>query len=250
MRKAFFDGPQPPAMQFMLTKGPLPEDAEVAVILGLHPTLGGPFKLVYLFRQYRCVHVYECVSHARQWWFCLHLSTNHKFALRYLQPSFEYRLNPLPDWWKQGAGSPYPKGVGEHLRADIISGPGFASINSPSAAIIRDAAHALNLSGGRETFVPAHLLYGMIPHALLDTHRFWQDETPAGYTNRKRLRGYPQATGAETLLVADIYGSDSINITGRPERVVRVESRKFSSAKEEFEMHAKVAAKIEALQVP
>ena len=46
VRKAFFDGPNPPAMQFMLPERPLPDDAEVAVLLGLHQKIGGPFKLV------------------------------------------------------------------------------------------------------------------------------------------------------------------------------------------------------------
>ena len=48
----------------------------VAVLLGLHPKLGGPYKLVYLFRRLRCVHVYECLSQARRWWWSLHLATD------------------------------------------------------------------------------------------------------------------------------------------------------------------------------
>ena len=156
--------------------------------------------------------------------------------------------NAASDTWSEIAGQAYPKFVGDFLRPDIIPVPG-GFVSPSSAAIIRDAAHALNLSGGRETFVPAHLLYGMIPQALLDTHRFWQDETPPGHNNRKRLRGYPQAAGCQNLLLVDIYGSDSKSITGRPERVARVESRKLTAAKIEFDRHAKVAAKIEALQV-
>ena len=35
-----------------------------------------------------------------------------------------------------------------------------------------------------ETFVPARLLYGLLPEALLDTHRFWQDQDD-------HMRGYP-----------------------------------------------------------
>lgn len=52
-RKAFFDGPMPPPMQFMMPEQPLPEDAEMAVLLGMHQHLGGPYKLVYLFRRLR-----------------------------------------------------------------------------------------------------------------------------------------------------------------------------------------------------
>jgi hypothetical protein len=35
-----------------------------------------------------------------------------------------------------------------------------------------------------ETFVPARLLYGLMPAALLETHRFWQDQ-------EDNMRGYP-----------------------------------------------------------
>ena len=45
VRKAFFDGPMPKAMQFMMPEKPLPANAEVAIILGLHQTIGGPWKL-------------------------------------------------------------------------------------------------------------------------------------------------------------------------------------------------------------
>jgi len=40
------------------------------------------------------------------------------------------------------------------------------------------------LSGGKEILVPARLLYGVIPDALLDTYHFWQDESivPLGTT--------------------------------------------------------------------
>eukprot|EP00961_Rhodomonas_salina_P142023 1912194-Rhodomonas_salina.1 len=41
VRKSFFDGPSPPPMHFMMAAGPLPDNAEVAVLLGLHPKLGG-----------------------------------------------------------------------------------------------------------------------------------------------------------------------------------------------------------------
>ena len=91
IRKAFFDGPSPPAMQFMMVGQALPASAEVAVLLGLHQRIGGPWKLVYVFRRYRCVHVYECMSHAQQWWFSLHLTSDARYCLRELQPSTAVR---------------------------------------------------------------------------------------------------------------------------------------------------------------
>lgn len=44
VRRAMFDGPNPKPMTFMMPERPLAEHAEVAVLLGLHQTLGGPYK--------------------------------------------------------------------------------------------------------------------------------------------------------------------------------------------------------------
>ena len=78
-------------MQFMMPEKALPPGAEVAVILGLHQSLGGPFKIVYVFRRLRCVHVYECVSQGRQWWFTLHLTSDNRFSLTELNQSIDRR---------------------------------------------------------------------------------------------------------------------------------------------------------------
>ena len=72
-------------MQFMMPEHALPADAEVAVLLGLHQKIGGPYKLVYLFRRLRCVHVYECLTQGREWWFSLHLTTDTRYCLRELK---------------------------------------------------------------------------------------------------------------------------------------------------------------------
>ena len=50
-------------------------------MLGLHQSLGGPFKLVYIFRRLKCVHIYECVSHGREWWYTLHMSSDVRYCL-------------------------------------------------------------------------------------------------------------------------------------------------------------------------
>jgi len=186
VRKSFFDGPQPPPMQFMMTEKATPEDAEVAVMLGLHQSLGGPWKLVYLFRRIRCVHVYECVSQGREFWFTLHLTTDHRYCLRDLQPSFADRQTQYPSWWIRGAGNPYPMGVHGYLINDI---DGISAAPSASVLIIRDTEHHLNLSGGKEVLVPSRLLYGIVPDALLDAYTFWQDESriPMGPVDYYRM---------------------------------------------------------------
>ena len=245
IRKAFFNGPMPPAMQFMMVSGPLPESVEVAVLLGLHQNLGGPFKLVYLFRHYRCVQVYECVSHARQFWYTLHFASDCRYSLRHLQPSIGDRIHPSPAWWKRGAGVPYPKGTCGKLVSNIsVDGDCYSS-----CAIIRDAAHESNLSGGREYFVPACLLYGLFPEALLDTHRFWQDETPSGTIGRRHLRGYPIESSGEHILFVNIAleTSGPCPATCLPQRTVRVERRNLAASEANFRLMQRIAGKIESL---
>ena len=249
IRKAFFSGPQPPAMQFMMAPGPLPESAEMAVLLGLHPQMGGIFKLVYIFRSYRCVQVFECVSHARQYWFVLHLSTDCRYSLRHLQPETRSLINPLPSWWQRGGGDPYPNGVSSRLCSNLISDPfgeAYASCN-----IIRDPNHELNLSGSRETLVPRCLLLGLIPEALLDSHRFWQDQlSQPVIANYRRLRGYPLET-EDYLIVVDLFNESSGPnvVTGMTERAIRVERRNFETAKLNFKAIQEIASKIELLQL-
>lgn len=91
IRQSFFDGQQPPPMQFMMPEKITPPDAEVVVLLGLHQKLGGPFKYIYIFRFLRCVHVYECVSQGREWWFSLHMTSDIRYCLREMTPDFENR---------------------------------------------------------------------------------------------------------------------------------------------------------------
>jgi hypothetical protein len=74
-------------MQFMLPTIPTPPDAEVVVLMGLHQKIGGPYKLVYLFRRLRCLHLYECVSQGREWWYTLQMTTDYRFTLREMDPS-------------------------------------------------------------------------------------------------------------------------------------------------------------------
>ena len=198
----------PPPMQFMMTEMPVPENAEVAVLLGLHQKLGGPFKLVYLFKRYKCVHVYECVSQGREWWYTLHMTTDARYCLRDMQPFTGPRQKPPPEWWERGAGSPYPMGVNGHLVNDISDPDNPAP--TLSVVVKRDAGHEDNLSGGQETLVPSRLLYGLVPECLLEQYRFWQDERvvpplarphEAGMASRggaqgyKHLRGYPVHEG-------------------------------------------------------
>ena len=76
-----------------------------------------------------------------------------------MQPSTSERSRQWEPWERHGAGDPYTD-----------EGP------TSTAVITRDWTVAENLSLGTETFMPEHLLYGVVPSALLDSHEFWQDE--------------------------------------------------------------------------
>ena len=272
VRKSFFDGPNPKPMQFMLPPTPTPEDAEVAVLLGLHQVLGGPFKLLFIFRRLRCIHVYECVSHARQWWFTLHMTTDTRYTMREMQPDTRPRKVQHPHWWIRGAGAPYPQSVQECLMNDLEDG---VSEPQNSVLIIREAQHFENLSGGREVLIPSRLLYGTLPQALLDAYRFWQDESICprdmidsggaqavhGY---KRLLGYPVCSEGEYLLIVEMQCVGSFaelsattrtcnpfliqctQMPGRTVRVVRTSKKAFEAG---FKQRQRIAALLESVKL-
>lgn len=260
-------------MQFMMTEKPSSADAEVAVLLGLHQSIGGPWKLVYLFRRLRCVHVYECVSQGREWYYSLHLATDHRFALRDMQPSTHDRERQYPDWWIRGAGVPYPTSMRDYLSNDVT---GVSLQPGHSVLVVREQQHVLNISGGRETLVPERFLYGVVPHALLEAYRFWEDESLAprgtkpddfarlsrGY---KRLLGYPVDEDGEFMIIVEFSYTGSwtdfippatgtnapqvVQCSGFPGRTVRITRRPKSIMLESFQRRQRVAAVIDSLKI-
>eukprot|EP01038_Epipyxis_sp_PR26KG_P004031 gene4031-5768_t len=273
VRKSFFDGPSPPPMQFMMTEKATPDEAEVAIILGLHQNIGGPFKLVYLFRRLRCLHIYECVSQGREWWFSLHMTTDNRYCLRDLQPSTRPRNNQYPDWWIRGAGAPYPMGVNDYLVNDI---EGTSQYPHASVIVLRETQHKLNLSGGKEKLVPSRFLFGLVPEALLTAYIFWQDESlvPRGTSmdsfgsasrGYKRLRGYPVAKDGEYIIIieftytgswqdyfAKTVGKNSGSIVesnGFPGRTINITRKLKVQVEAEFEQRKRIASTLESFKL-
>jgi thiol-disulfide isomerase/thioredoxin len=269
VRKSFFDGPRPPPMQFLMTEKPTPEDAEVVIMLGLHQNIGGPWKLVYLFRRLKCIHVYECVTQGREWFFTLHMTTDLRYSLHELSPVSEDRQVQYPDFWIRAGGNPYPRGVNGYLVNDI---DGVSPNAHASICIYREQQHPKNFSGGKERFVPARMMFGLIPDALLDAYDFWEDESklPAGVKLEpkilpmyKRLRGYPKASDGEYMIFVEFFyhGSweshreanrnspDVIQITGFPGRSVRIRRRPKVLVEEEFHQRQRLASLLESLQL-
>ena len=151
---------QPPAIKFVqqlfLPEEPLPAEATVALLVGTHPKAGGTWKEVLVYKSLGVVEVYEVMSHGRRWYRSLQYTSNAKFCLRELQPSIDDRKGMWPSWERHGAGSVY------------------AEYDDKISETITRSWDALgNLSGGTETYLPARLMYGLIPSALLDTHLFW-----------------------------------------------------------------------------
>ena len=168
---------RPFVLQLVLPEQPLHRDAEVAVLMGLHPKRGGNWKAVHVLRHLRVVHVYNVLSHGRRFYMSLEYSSDARFTLRSLQPSVKDRQHAWPAWERHGAGHPYA----EH--GDPLS-----------VVILRQADVSDNRSGSEETFIPARLLHGLLPSALLDSHRFWQD-------SKDVLRGYPKDEASTPYLL-------------------------------------------------
>jgi hypothetical protein len=304
----------------MMTEKVVSSSAEVAILVGLHQSIGGPYKLVYLFRRLRCVHVYECVSQGREWYYSLHLTTDCRYTLRDMQPSTHSRevskikyhhylsssssllssssssssalssysslsrlLNiqqQYPAWWIRGSGRPYPANLRDHLINDIDC---IAANTHLSVLIIREKQHHLNISGCREKLVPSRLLYGVVPDTLLETYRFWEDESilPRGNTKMdennikmisavgyKRMLGYPiDDNDGEYMIIIEFQNIGSwvdfiapsiemnlncthiIQSTRFPGRTIRITRRLKSIMVEAFKMKTRLAAVLESVQI-
>lgn len=141
------------------------------------------------------MHIYECISLGREYWYSLHLTTDYRYTLREMQPNGDDRKTQFPDWWIRGSGQPYPGG--DPSRNPVVYSDIAKQLRVASVVVVRDPDHPKNLSGGREVYIPERYLYGLIPQALLDAYLFWKDESLAprgagslpveGY---KRLMGY------------------------------------------------------------
>lgn len=251
VRKSFFNGPQPPPMEFLMLERPLPDHAEVAVLVGVHQALGGMAKLVYIFRRLRCVHVYQSVSHGRRFYWTLHLTTDVRYTYREMQPSFAPRYARPPQWWRRGAGQPYPPGeqLVKHMYDDIVSAPGANPMAERSVLIVRDRSHPDNLSNGLETLVPSRFLMGLVPQTLLDSYTFWCDQS--GSTTKQRLgymrmMGYPNDAEDEFIVMLEIQLQTNVEATGHlPARTVRAIRRLKVDVVKECEQKRRLAEVLE-----
>ena len=149
--------------------------------------------------------------------------------------------------------------------------------------IIREKQHHLNISGCREKLVPSRLLYGVVPDTLLETYRFWEDESilPRGNTimdensfkmisavGYKRMLGYPiDDNDGEYMIIIEFQNTGSwidfippsietnlnctqiIQSTRFPGRTIRITRRLKSIMVEAFKMKTRLAAVLESVQI-
>lgn len=170
---------KPFVLQICLPSLPLHKDAAVALLAGMHPTLGGTWKEIVVRKHSRSVEVYSVFSHGRRFLRSLEYSSDCRRSLRDMQPSLEDRRNRWPAWERHGAGHPYADSWGSPL----------------SCIISRGFENDSNLSGGRETYVPDRLLHGLLPQALLDAYTFWQSQADD-------LLGYPKTPASSMYMIS------------------------------------------------
>ena len=159
-----------------------------------------------------------------------------------------------------------------HLYNDLPGSAGstgstFAREPTNSVVVMRDASHPNNLSGGPEMYVPPRLLYGVVPHCLLEAYDFYQDETSKGDmrgNGTRKIRGYPKDEDATRTIVFVDFGAigawsmegkrggdvqHRIDITGVPGRSVRVLRRGKHNVEKEFKQLSLLASIIESAQL-
>lgn len=196
---------QPFVLEVCMPERPLPADADVACLIGIHPKNGGTWKEIFVFKTLKMVHVYNVTSHGRRFYRVLEYTTNVKHTLREMQPVLDDRKAPWPEWERHGAGHPY---------ADHWDNP-------TSCVITRGWDFEQNLSGGEETYIPPRLLYGLVPQYLLDSHMFWQDELD-------NLRGYSTDKNSvhfiyvELVDVGKVLSTRSPGTCGKIKRLLKV----------------------------
>eukprot|EP01012_Entosiphon_sulcatum_P009332 TRINITY_DN1521_c0_g2_i1.p1 TRINITY_DN1521_c0_g2~~TRINITY_DN1521_c0_g2_i1.p1 ORF type:complete len:4962 (-),score=1074.52 TRINITY_DN1521_c0_g2_i1:73-14958(-) len=165
VRLALFDDPMNP-VPIMMPDDPLPDHAVVAYLVAVHPKQGGTWKEIFVFKHFKCVHIYNVHSYGRRFYRSLWFTTDVRFTLRSLTPNTCPRLrNPPP------------------LFRFCAAGKVDGETNGTGCVVIRESTVPENLSGSEEMFIPQRLLFGILPHVLLDKYNFWQDDND-------NLRGY------------------------------------------------------------
>jgi hypothetical protein len=166
VRKVFMMGPPPWDLRMQAKR--LSKEASVAYII--HVNKDGCLKEILVYKYLKMVHIFDIIPNGRRFYRCLILSTDHRFCFHEMQSS----LSNKSSYW-----SPWSRFLA-NTEIDPLT-------NDNGCLILKGKGHDENWSGETETYVPPINLRGLLPHVLLETHHFWQDQ----YDN---LKGYPKMT--------------------------------------------------------
>eukprot|EP00397_Hematodinium_sp_SG-2012_P000007 GEMP01000007.1.p1 GENE.GEMP01000007.1~~GEMP01000007.1.p1 ORF type:complete len:5820 (+),score=1409.10 GEMP01000007.1:169-17628(+) len=187
---------------FFLPEDELLEDAYVCHLTAAHPKKSGTWFEVLCFKQHSCVLCYLIESVGRRFYRTLMYASNCKFSFRDLQPDTEDRSHPWPKWGRFEAQDECfmnmimssmppahpPSVVILRERPDYVIFPEDEELDAEEEPFESDEEdEEQEVLKGWERFIAARLLYGLLPHALLDANHFYQDEESPYH-----LRGYPK----------------------------------------------------------
>lgn len=191
----------PPAVQqpipFVLREQVYGVHVDIVVLYGLDPEQGGNIIEVVLCKSLWCVNIYLVESFGRRFWRTQCYASDARFSTCFFQPSWKDKRSKWPRWGRyEGGQATLPR-------------------PAPTAVITREATLADNLAGTEELLVPSRYLFGLIPTALLESHKFWLDDND-------NLRGYPNTKDEKTgiyehvLLVSIAADTGRARVTKRP----------------------------------
>ena len=182
-RLSHFSGSASRKIEFFLPDDPLPEDAQSMTIEVSEDASRVSHEIV-VYRARRMIHVYKLEQCGRRWYRTLAFATDANFCLAAFQPDISNRTE---EW------TPSER----HAAGDCRD---TKPIRGATTLIERNWQVPENLSLGNEAFVPARLLNGLLPAALLESHVFWQDES-------EHLRGYAKNAADPTIYHVQLHTS-------------------------------------------
>jgi hypothetical protein len=89
---------EPFVLEICLPEKPLDVDADVAVLVGIHPKNGGTWKEIYVYKALQMVQVFHICSHGRRFYRVLEYTTDARKSMRAMQPSLDNRRQLWPTW--------------------------------------------------------------------------------------------------------------------------------------------------------
>ena len=177
--------------------------APVVWIVGMHPSVRGKvWKEILVFRDLRMVQVFGLAAYGHQHYRTLEYTTDARFSLASCQPSVDDRQNTWPDWGRFEAGRPdvnlqdapptvvlsrtivkdtcADKGCGAGTRrSDPLDDDAEWSDGEPSddETEAEKAERTVWERSQREgeQYIPSDYLRGLIPDAILEKYRIYQE---------------------------------------------------------------------------